>query len=129
MRCGAASKGKTELALEDIIVMLKSAMEGIMLRGGAKIGDKTLLDALNVIVLSFEKAVEAGCDSLITAFEDAANAAYEARETTKGWVARRGRQSFTGDRSIGTYDPGIVAIGDMAKAIAKVLNESIIEVI
>jgi hypothetical protein len=44
------------------------------------------------------------------------------RETTKGWVAKRGRQSFTGERSVGTYDPGIVAIGDMTKAIIEALG-------
>ena len=44
------------------------------------------------------------------------------RETTRGWTAKRGRQSFTGDRSIGTYDPGIVAVGDMTVEIVKALG-------
>jgi hypothetical protein len=47
----------------------------------------------------------------------------ETRETTKGWTAKRGRQSFTGDRSIGTYDPGIVAVGDMSVAIVEALGK------
>jgi len=123
MRCGAAARGKTELTLEEIIAMLKSAIQGISARGGAIIGDKTLLDALNDIVLSLEKSAADGTASLLDALEAAAEAAYESRELTKGWVARRGRQSFTGDRSIGTYDPGIVAVGDMARAVAKALKE------
>ena len=118
MRCGMAFKGKTEISLEEIIAALKSAMEGISKRGGAELGDKTLLDALNAIVVSFEGSLE---DSLDDVFKKAADAAYEMRETTKDWVAKRGRQSFTGDRSIGTYDPGIVAIGDMAQEICKAL--------
>ena len=44
------------------------------------------------------------------ALRDATNAAAEAAETAKAWVARRGRQQFTGDRSSGTPDPGMVAI-------------------
>ena len=93
-----------------------------MKRGGASLGDKTLIDALDAIVVSLEESEASGEGSLIEAFEKAADAAYEMRETTKGWVAKRGRQSFTGDRSAGTYDPGIVAIGDMAKAIVAALK-------
>lgn len=123
MRCGAVAKGKAELALPDIIAMLESAMQGITARGGAVPGDKTLLDALDAIVKSLRQSQSNNVDSLLTAFDAAAEAAYETRETTKGWIAKRGRQSFTGERSRGTYDPGIIAMGDMAKAIAKALNE------
>jgi hypothetical protein len=58
----------------------------------------------------------------LEAFRAASAVAVETRETTKGWTAKRGRQSFTGDRSIGTYDPGIIAIGDMSVAIVKALE-------
>ena len=121
MRCGMAFKGKTELTLEEIIAALKSAIEGISKRGGAVLGDKTLLDALNDIVVSLESSLSG--DSLLDAFKKAADAAYETREKTKSWVAKRGRQSFTGDRSMGTYDPGTVAVGDMAQAICAALSQ------
>ncbi|MDO4566915.1 MAG: dihydroxyacetone kinase subunit DhaL [Oscillospiraceae bacterium] len=121
MRCGMAFRGKTEISIEEAIPALKNAMEGIMQRGGAKLGDKTMLDAIDAIVKSFEASVEAG-DSLSDALSKAADAAYEMRETTKDWVAMRGRQSFTGDRSRGTYDPGIVAVGDFAKEIVAALS-------
>ena len=49
MRSGMFSKDKTELTLADMVLMLRSAMEGIMARGGAKLGDKTLLDALEAM--------------------------------------------------------------------------------
>ncbi|MDR1021403.1 MAG: dihydroxyacetone kinase subunit L [Synergistaceae bacterium] len=121
MRCGMAFRGKDEIGLDEIITALKSAIEGIMKRGGAQLGDKTLVDALDAIVKSFEKSLESG-ESLTDAFKKASDAAVEMRETTKDWVAKRGRQSFTGDRSIGTYDPGIVAVGDMTKAIVEALG-------
>lgn len=121
MRTGMAFKDKQELELMEIIKGLESAVEGIMKRGGARLGDKTLLDALQAMIDSFKRSAEEEV-SLGSAFDRAAKAAYETRETTKNWVAKRGRQSFTGERSIGTYDPGIVAIGEMAVAIAAELK-------
>lgn len=123
MRCGIAFNGKTEITVEELIAALKSAIDGIMKRGGAKLGDKTLLDALNAIVLSLEASVAAD-DTTMEAFEKARDAAVETRETTRGWTAMRGRQSFTGDRSVGTYDPGIVAVGEMCKAIVNALKNT-----
>src|SRR5690606_22389079 len=46
MKAAMLTRGKTEIALQDLADMLGSAIEGIMARGGAKLGDKTLLDAL-----------------------------------------------------------------------------------
>lgn len=124
MRTGMAFKGKNEITLEDIIPALKSAIEGIMKRGGAELGDKTLLDALDAIVRALEQSRVDKVGNLMEALESARDAAVESRETTKGWIAKRGRQSFTGERSIGTYDPGIVAVGDMCTAIVAALQAS-----
>ena len=121
MRCGMSFRNKTELSLDDIIAALKNAIEGISKRGGAIVGDKTLLDALNDITVSLEASAAAGAP-IAEAMKTASCAAVECRETTKGWIAKRGRQSFTGERSIGTYDPGIVAVGEMAKAIVSALD-------
>jgi dihydroxyacetone kinase phosphoprotein-dependent L subunit len=119
MRAGMAFRGKTEITVEEIAWGLNSAIEGISKRGGAVLGDKTLLDALDAIA----KELEANKDApLLEAFKKASDAAVRTRETTRGWTAKRGRQSFTGDRSIGTYDPGIVAVGDMTVAIVKALG-------
>jgi len=121
MRMGMKLRGKTEATLEDVIAGLKSAIEGIMQRGGAKIGDKTLLDALDAIVMCNEASLSAG-DDMAATLKKAAGAAFEMREISKPWVAKRGRQSFTGDRSAGTYDPGTVAVGEMMKAIEAALK-------
>lgn len=121
MRMGMKLRGKTEATLEEVIDGLKFAMEGIMQRGGAHLGDKTLLDALDAIVKSNEASLAAG-DDLATTVKKATDAAVEMREISKPWVAKRGRQSFTGDRSAGTYDPGIVAVGEMMKAIQAALS-------
>jgi dihydroxyacetone kinase phosphoprotein-dependent L subunit len=121
MRFGITFKEKYEINLEEIIAAFKGAIDGISKRGGAALGDKTLLDALNAIMVSLMESAGGGIE-LLEALKKASIAAVETRETTKGWTAKRGRQSFTGDRSIGTYDPGIVAIGDMSVAIVKALE-------
>ena len=112
MRAGALSKDKTDLSLEEIDGMLDAAIEGIKKRGGAELGDKTLLDALapvKDVVVSYVGKDAADGEVL----KAATRAANDAIEATKDWVAKRGRQSFTGDRSSGTPDPGIVAVATM----------------
>lgn len=121
MRIGMAFMGKDEFDLAQGAAALESAIDGIKKRGGAELGDKTVLDAFDVIAKSLAASAEADED-LNTALDKAAKAAVECKETTKDWVAKRGRQFFTGDRSIGTYDPGIVAAGIMATNIAEALK-------
>jgi dihydroxyacetone kinase phosphoprotein-dependent L subunit len=109
MRAAMLSKEKTAITLPELDAMLSAAIEGIQQRGGAQLGDKTLLDALIPIRDRISEHASAGADGE-TALRDAADIAEQAIEATKDLEARRGRQSFTGPRSIGSVDPGIVAI-------------------
>jgi dihydroxyacetone kinase phosphoprotein-dependent L subunit len=113
MRAGALCKERTAITLEDLDKMLSASIEGIQKRGGAQLGDKTLLDALipirDIVHANVGKADVDPLDVL----RQATAAANEAIERTRDWVAKRGRQQFTGDRSKGTPDPGIVAIATM----------------
>jgi phosphoenolpyruvate---glycerone phosphotransferase subunit DhaL len=112
MRAGALCKDRTSITLEDLDKMLSSAIEGIQKRGGAQLGDKTLLDALipirDIVHDNAGKDVDAR-----DVLKQATQVANDAIERTKPWVAKRGRQQFTGERSAGTPDPGIVAIATM----------------
>ncbi len=113
MRAGMSSKERTTLTLDDLDKMLSAAIEGIQKRGGAQLGDKTLLDALIPIRdIVHENAAKPDADARAV-LKQATQAANDAIERTKGWVAKRGRQQFTGERSAGTPDPGIVAIATM----------------
>ena len=105
MKAAMLTRGKTEIALADLADMLGSAIEGIQARGGAKLGDKTLLDAL----IPVHERLKAGGDNA-TALKDAAQAADAAIDETRSLVAHRGRASQVGERSANTPDPGIVAI-------------------
>jgi dihydroxyacetone kinase phosphoprotein-dependent L subunit len=113
MRAGALSKDRTSITLDDIDKMLSAAIEGIQKRGGAQLGDKTLLDSL-IPIRDFvhEHAGKPGAKPA-EVLQGAAVIANDSIERTKDWVAKRGRQQFTGDRSKGTPDPGIVAIATM----------------
>jgi dihydroxyacetone kinase phosphoprotein-dependent L subunit len=117
MRAGALCRERTSITLADLDKMLTAAIEGIQKRGGAALGDKTLLDALIPIRdVVHEHASDAGADSH-EVLQRAAAAANDAIESTRGLVAKRGRQQFTGERSRGTPDPGIVAVATMMNAI------------
>jgi len=113
MRAGALSKDRTSITLDDLDKMLTAAIEGIQKRGGAQLGDKTLLDSLIPIRDTVrEDAGKPGVNPR-DVLQRATVVANEAIERTKGLIAKRGRQQFTGERSIGTPDPGIVAIATM----------------
>jgi len=105
MKAAMLTRGKTSITLDELAQMLGSAIEGIQARGGAKLGDKTLLDAL----IPVHERLKAGEDKAATLCAAAA-AADSAIDETRNLVAHRGRASQVGERSANTPDPGIVAI-------------------
>ena len=109
MKAAMLTRGKTAITLQELADMLGSAIEGIQARGGAKLGDKTLLDAL-IPVHEKLKEHAASEGELGTALCDAAACADNAVDDTRNLVAHRGRASQVGERSANTPDPGIVAI-------------------
>ena len=100
---------------DDVIAALRAAIDGIKQRGNSDLGDKTLLDALVPAVDTLEASLG---DGAATALERAAVTARESAEATKGMLAQRGRASYTGERSIGSVDPGAIAIAVLAERIA-----------
>ncbi len=126
LRAGAAAGDKVELTAEDVVAMLRAAITGIMARGGASLGEKTLLDALVPATDSLEAAISdpafAG-DHGVAALQRAADVAVKAAEDTKSMLAMRGRAAYTGERSIGSVDAGATAIGVILQAIAAAWRE------
>lgn len=118
LRAGAVAAGKTELSIEDTIAMLRAAIEGIKMRGKSDLGDKTLLDALEPAVDELERALEEGADGTV-ALGRAATVARERAEATREMLAKRGRASYTGERSIGTLDAGAIAVAVMFERVAQ----------
>jgi phosphoenolpyruvate---glycerone phosphotransferase subunit DhaL len=117
LRAGAAAKGKEELGGSDAVEMLRAAITGIKARGGADLGEKTLLDSLVPMTDTLADLLEHGAQSQ-AALDAAAARARETAEATSALQARRGRASYTGERSIGSPDPGALAIAVLAEEIA-----------
>lgn len=109
MKAAMLTRGKTSITLDELTAMLGAAIEGIQARGGAKLGDKTLLDALIPVHEKLKEHTASGGD-LGPALCDAAGVADQAIDETRTLVAHRGRASQVGERSANTPDPGIVAI-------------------
>lgn len=120
LRAGTTA-GEQNLTPELVIEMLRAAIAGIMARGGASLGDKTLLDALAPATDSLEasfKNPSIGQDHGVAAIQQAADVAVQAAEDTKGMLALRGRAAYTGERSRDSVDAGATAIGVILQAVA-----------
>ena len=102
---GKASKGKKELGVSDLAEMFEVALVKIKARGGARLGDKTLVDALEPAVISLKKSA-ADNAFLERALADAAEAARKGFEGTKALVARRGKAMYLAEQTVGHLDPG-----------------------
>jgi dihydroxyacetone kinase phosphoprotein-dependent L subunit len=120
MRAGLKAKGMATVDRQTLVEMGRAAVDGMMARGGANLGDKTLLDAVAPAIEAFGAAGV----GLAAAVRAAADAAERQTDAARAWVARRGRQSFTGERSRGTLDPGMVAVSRMLAAIADALESA-----
>jgi dihydroxyacetone kinase-like protein len=103
---------------QGVVAMLHAAIAGIKTRGQAEVGDKTLLDALVPFTDRLSLALGAGATSE-EAIRAAAAAAREAADATLGMVAKRGRASYTGERSRGSVDAGAVAVAVLAERISE----------
>jgi phosphoenolpyruvate---glycerone phosphotransferase subunit DhaL len=100
---------------------LRAGLGGVVARGKAVAGDKTMLDALAPACAALDAALGAGAD-LGTALAAAAEAADAGRDATTPMIARKGRASYLGERSIGHQDPGATSAALLVGAAASALG-------
>lgn len=124
LRAGGVAKGRDRLGGAEAVEMLRAAAEGIKKRGGADLGEKTLLDSLVPMTDTIERLLADGADTP-TILAAAARTARERAEATSALQARRGRASYTGERSIGSVDPGAIAVAVLAEEIARRWNDGV----
>lgn len=105
MKSSMSVNGKTEIDIKDFSNMLKDALDGIKMRGKAKAGEKTMIDALEPALEAINKGIEQGLESK-EILKLAKEAAYNGVEYTKTIIATKGRASYLGERSIGHQDAG-----------------------
>ena len=110
-----AAAGRHTLAKSELDQVLEAGLNDIKRRGKADVGDKTMVDALTPAIGAFQSASE-----LHVASRAAADVAKEAAEKTKSLLARKGRASYLGERSIGHQDPGATSCWLLLEALASV---------
>jgi dihydroxyacetone kinase-like protein len=117
LRAAAAAKKVQSLDGDAIVGMLRASIDGIKARGGAEVGEKTLLDALVPMTDTIAELLGQGAAAQ-SVFDAAAVTARESAEATSALQARRGRASYTGERSIGSPDAGAVAVAVIVEQLA-----------
>jgi phosphoenolpyruvate---glycerone phosphotransferase subunit DhaL len=101
----------------DFAKALRAGVEGVVQRGRAEVGDKTMFDALAPALDALDAALASGGD-LAVALADATVAAETGRDATESMVARKGRASYLGQRSVGHVDPGATSAAMLIAAAA-----------
>ncbi|TDW88442.1 dihydroxyacetone kinase DhaL subunit [Kribbella pratensis] len=119
LRFGTALAG-VDLTPETIGKGLHAGVEGVLARGKAELGDKTMYDAWAPALDAYDAAV-AGGSELGTALTAAAEAAAKGRDATIPLVARKGRASYLGERSAGHQDPGATSTTLILESAARTL--------
>ena len=119
LRFGTALAGK-ELTAASVGEALRAGVGGILARGKAELGDKTMYDAWAPALDAYDEAVAGGAD-LAGALRAAAEAAAEGRDATTPLVARKGRASYLGERSAGHQDPGATSTTLLLESAARTL--------
>lgn len=121
LKAASVVNGKVYVDRNDTVQMLYEAIQGIKARGKSDKGDKTMLDALIPAYEVLKESIENG-EEIITSFEKAEKAAKEGVEYTKTIIARKGRASYLGERSIGHQDPGATSSYIIIKVIKDTLK-------
>jgi dihydroxyacetone kinase-like protein len=109
LRAGASFGDTAEISLAQLAAALRAGLEGIVSRGKAEAGDKTMYDALAPAVSALDTAVLEGLDKT-DALKLALVAAESGRDATTPMLARKGRASYLGERSVGHQDPGATTV-------------------
>ena len=117
MSAGKVVRDRTALEPTDLAAMFQAADEGIQSRGKAKLGDKTIVDALHPAREAFSVAIAAG-GSLHEAGVAAIDAATAGRDSVTPLRSKIGRASWVGERTEGIVDPGCAMFVLALQAIA-----------
>jgi len=121
---GKALEGKEYIESGDIGIIAQAVLDGVIKRGKASPGDKTMVDTLYPVteyISSLAEAKSAGPDMVSGIVEEAR----KGMESTGPLMALKGRASFLKERSIGPLDPGAVSSFLIIKAIGDCLAEGI----
>jgi len=117
LRAATSLGDLADVDAEALAAALAAARDGVVARGKAEPGDKTMIDAWTPAVEAAQKAAAAGKDPR-EVLDAAAEAAQAGAESTDELVARKGRASYLGERSVGHRDPGAASTALLLRAAA-----------
>ena len=120
LKMAQESAGKSELGLNDLVSMFQTAEQGILDIGKASPGDKNLIDTLSPAVRALEQSARNGL-ALPVALENFDQAAQQGMESTKDMLAKMGRASRLGERTIGHQDAGATSCYFILRSIASAI--------
>jgi len=109
LRMGASLGDAVQVTLPEFATALRAGLDGIVARGKAEAGDKTMYDALDPAVIALDRGVSDGL-AKADALKLALVAAESGGDATTPMLARKGRASYLGERSVGHQDPGATSI-------------------
>jgi phosphoenolpyruvate---glycerone phosphotransferase subunit DhaL len=115
LRLGGALPVDGEVTAASLGDALQAGLDGILQRGHAEVGDKTMVDALTPAVAAYRAAEGGGVGPALAA---SAAACALGRDATLPLVARKGRASYLGERSAGHLDPGAASVTMLLEAAA-----------
>jgi phosphoenolpyruvate---glycerone phosphotransferase subunit DhaL len=118
LRAAGVAAGKQELSSADVVAILEAFLGGIVARGKAQPGEKTMVDALTPALASARQALDEGA-TLAQITRRAATAAEEGMKATIPMLATKGRASYLGERSIGHQDPGATSSWLILRSLAE----------
>jgi dihydroxyacetone kinase-like protein len=120
LRMATAAGDAGEIDAQGFAKALRAGLDGVVARGKAEAGDKTMVDALAPAVDALDAALAGGA-ALGPALQAAMQAAEKGRDGTIPMVARKGRASYLGERSAGHQDPGATSVTLLITAAATAL--------
>ncbi|AHG19599.1 dihydroxyacetone kinase [Chania multitudinisentens RB-25] len=123
IRAAQVANAKQSLELSELRLVFQEGVAGVVMRGRAEPGDKTLCDVWWPVLGSLGQSVQQQIN-VIPALQQAAACAEQAVQTTIVMQARKGRASYLGERSIGHQDPGATSVMLMMKTLAAVVEEA-----
>jgi len=121
MKAAMSVNGKSEIDMSDFSKMLEDALEGIKMRGKGQANDKTMIDAIEPASNSIKHGIAQGLEAK-EVLKLAKEAAYKGVEHTKEIIARKGRASYLGERSLGHQDAGATSSAIIIETIYEALN-------
>ncbi len=120
LRMGSTLGDVPTVTPEQVGAALRAGLDGVVARGKAQAEDKTMYDALAPAVDALEAGLGDGLD-LTDALDRARAAADAGRDATIPMLARKGRASYLGERSVGHQDPGATSVALLVAAAADAL--------